>query len=101
MNPTRELLDQANTELVAARKRIAQLEAALKVCHQALIETAHAQDVGASWYTRGADGLYRQVHMWVRKGLDAIKACSSVETDGDGIPDDKREKQPENRGEKR
>jgi capsule polysaccharide export protein KpsE/RkpR len=54
--------------------RIVALEAALKVCHQALIEVDHAQSVGASWYTKGHAGLYNQVAMWVRKGLEAIAA---------------------------
>ena len=64
------------------RARIAQIEAALKVTHQALIETMHAQEVGASWYTKGESGLYQQVHMWVRKGLEAIAACSVSENTG-------------------
>jgi hypothetical protein len=33
---------------------------------QALIEVSHAQQVGANWFTHGADGLYRQVSMWIR-----------------------------------
>jgi hypothetical protein len=61
-----------DAELKNLRARNEKLTAALKVCHQALIETVHAQEVGASWYTHGADGLYRQVNMWVRKGLAAI-----------------------------
>ena len=48
--------------------------AALKVCHQALLEVMHAQEVGASWYTRGESGLYAQVRMWVRNGFEAIRS---------------------------
>ena len=55
-----------------ARKEIVQLRAALKVTHQALLEVAHAQKVGTSWYTRGERGLRGQVEMWVRRGLAAI-----------------------------
>lgn len=62
------------TQLQIDRRRIRDLEAALKIVHQALIEVAHAQDVGPWWYTKGANGLYQQVAMWVRKGLDAIAA---------------------------
>ncbi len=61
------------TQLQIYARRISALEAALRITHQALIETAHAQSVGADWYTKGASGLYQQVAMWVRKGLDAIR----------------------------
>jgi hypothetical protein len=56
------------------RQRVVALESAVKIVHQALIEVHHAQSVGASWYTKGHAGLYNQVAMWVRKGLDAIAA---------------------------
>lgn len=56
---------------VALTDRVKSLEAAMKIAHQAL---AHAQAVGANWYTRGASGLYQQVAMWVRKGREAIAA---------------------------
>lgn len=52
--------------------RIAELEAALRVTHQALLEVRHAQECGPGWYTRGESGLYQQVSMWVRRGLEAI-----------------------------
>jgi hypothetical protein len=53
--------------------------AALKVAYQALLETRHAQDVGSNWYTKGESGLYRQVDMWVRKGMAAIaKVCPEI-----------------------
>ncbi len=48
------------------------LQIAVKTAHQALIEVAAAQERGASWYTHGDHGLYRQVAMWVRKGLGDI-----------------------------
>jgi hypothetical protein len=47
---------------------------ALRVCKQALLEVAHAQNAGSSWYTHGHDGLYRQVAMWVRNGNEAINS---------------------------
>lgn len=52
--------------------RIAELEEALRVANQALLEVRHAQECGPEWYTRGASGLRSQVAMWVRRGLDAI-----------------------------
>ena len=51
----------------------AQLEAALKLAEQALIEVAAAQERGADWYTRGADGLYQIVRRHTLAGLRAIK----------------------------
>jgi hypothetical protein len=46
--------------------------AALKVALQALLEFSHAQQSGPGWYTRGADGMYRQVRMWLDRGLEAV-----------------------------
>jgi hypothetical protein len=60
--------------LGCATTRLAELHAALPILSQALLEVAHAQECGAQWYTRGADGLYNQVAMWVRKGRAAIAA---------------------------
>lgn len=57
--------------------RLNRLEAALKVCSQALLEIAHAQEVGPWWFTKGERGLYNQVAMWVRKGREAIKECEN------------------------
>lgn len=54
-------------------REIEKLRTALKVAQQALIEFSHAQECGPKWYTRGEDGMYRQVHMWLRKGLDAVR----------------------------
>jgi hypothetical protein len=51
---------------------ITQLREALKVAQQALLEVRHAQDAGPSWYTKGGAGLYMQVHVWLRKGLQAV-----------------------------
>jgi len=48
---------------------------ALKVARQFVIEVAHAQDVGPGWYTKGEDGLYQQVRMWLRKANDAIESA--------------------------
>ena len=50
-----------------------EMRARLAVAHQALLEVRHAQECGPSWYTRGEDGLYQQVSMWVRKGLEATR----------------------------
>lgn len=52
---------------------VGQLRAALKVMHQAILEFSHAQQSGPSWYTRGRDGMYAQVYMWLQKGLEAAR----------------------------
>lgn len=59
------------------RARNAQLVSALKAAEQGLIEVAAAQERGANWYTRGADGLYDVVRRHTLSGLAAIKACST------------------------
>ena len=51
------------------------VDEALKVAQQALMEVAHAQEVGPQWYSRGESGLRNQVDMWVRKGLTALQAA--------------------------
>jgi hypothetical protein len=51
---------------------------ALKICKQALAEVRHAQEVGANWYTKTDVGLYMQVSMWVKKGLEAIQSTGEV-----------------------
>lgn len=48
------------------------VQTALSEAHQALLEVKHAQEVGANWYTKGSEGLYQQVSMWVRRGMAAI-----------------------------
>lgn len=63
-NEVREAVDQ-----------IVKLRAALKVVHQSLLEFNHAQQCGPGWYTRGEHGMYQQVYMWLREGLDAINSC--------------------------
>lgn len=51
---------------------IEQLEAALKVCQQLILEVSHAQRNGSDWYTRADVGLYQQVSMWIGKAQTAI-----------------------------
>lgn len=55
-----------------AYERIAELDAALDVCNQMILEVNHAQSNGSDWYTKGESGLYQQVSMWIRKASDAI-----------------------------
>jgi hypothetical protein len=62
-------------EVREAADEITKLREALKVTHQALLEFNHAQQCGPGWYTRGEHGMYQQIYMWLRKGLDAIKEC--------------------------
>lgn len=56
---------------MSADEEIADLKKRLKTANQALLEIDHAQRVGPGWYTRGLDGMYQQVRMWVRRGLEA------------------------------
>lgn len=49
--------------------------AALKVAQQFLLEFSHAQESGPSWYTRGEHGMYSQVNLWLRKGLEAVQGA--------------------------
>jgi hypothetical protein len=61
--------------MVTKDEEIRELRAALKVAQQALLEFNHAQECGPRWYTRGEDGMYAQVHMWLRKGLESVRAA--------------------------
>lgn len=61
----------AAAEMAEARAAVAELIESLRIAEQALLEVAHAQANGPSWYTRGESGMRAQVDMWVRKGLDA------------------------------
>lgn len=45
----------------------------IKTIRQTLLEVAHAQQCGSEWYTKGSQGLYQQVSMWVRRGTEAVK----------------------------
>ena len=51
----------------------ARKDIALRICRQALMEVAHAQQCGPAWYTKGEGGLYSQVRMWVDRGAKAIR----------------------------
>jgi len=61
------------------QSKITKLRAALKVMHQALLEFSHARNCGPSWYTRGYDGMYAQVHMWLQRGLAAAASVRAEE----------------------
>jgi hypothetical protein len=50
----------------------------IDVLRQTLLEVAHAQQSGAGWYTKGHNGLYQQVALWVRKGTDAINDFDNI-----------------------
>ena len=52
---------------------IGELRSALKVAQQTLLEFSHAQECGPGWYTRGEGGMYAQVHMWLRRGLESVR----------------------------
>lgn len=59
-------------------EEIERLRAALPDAEQALIEVLAAQERGANWYTRGADGLFQIVNRWAHKGLNAIRSVHSA-----------------------
>jgi hypothetical protein len=63
--------------IVVLSDEISKLRGALKITHQSLLEFNHAQESGPRWYTRGEDGMYAQVYMWLHKGLEAINSCRS------------------------
>lgn len=54
---------------------IKRLEESIAIINQAFLEIAHAQLNGPKWYTKGEDGLYQQVGMWVNRGFKAIDAA--------------------------
>jgi hypothetical protein len=56
-----------------AMGEISNLRAALKVAQDAILQFSHAQEQGPRWFTRGADGMYQHVHMWLRRGLEAVQ----------------------------
>jgi hypothetical protein len=58
-----------------AADEIETLRAALKVAQQSLLEFSHAQECGPSWYTRGENGMYSQVSMHLRRGLEAVQGA--------------------------
>lgn len=78
-------IDALRSLLAQREERIKRLEKSIGTVHQALLEVAHAQEVGPEWYTRGESGLKNQVRMWVKKGLAAIDAMTAEAAErGDG-----------------
>lgn len=70
-------IDVQRAERISAHlgDEINQLRAALKVAQQSLLEFSHAQESGPSWYTRGEQGMYSQVNLWLRRGLEAVQGA--------------------------
>jgi hypothetical protein len=62
-------------DVLALADEIETLRAALKVAQQSLLEFSHAQESGPSWYTRGENGMYSQVSLWLRRGLEAVQGA--------------------------
>jgi hypothetical protein len=58
-----------------AADEIESYRAAIKVAYQALLEFSHAQESGPGWYTRGQNGMYAQVRMWLDRGLEAVRGA--------------------------
>ena len=63
--------------------RIKELEAAIDVLRQAVLEVRHAQNSGPNWYTKGSKGLYMQVSMWLNKADEALKSIDSTNNQQD------------------
>ena len=70
---------EAADTIETLQARIAELDAALDVCNQMILEVNHAQSNGSDWYTKGESGLYQQVSMWIGKASDAIKKARAGE----------------------
>jgi hypothetical protein len=70
-------MDERTNEEVL-RDHIDKLNHVIKVQAQALAEVRHAQDSGSQWYTRGADGLFMQVRMWLDKASEAHAKLTST-----------------------
>ena len=62
-------------DVLALADEIETLRAALKVAQQSLLEFSHAQECGPSWYVRGTNGMYGQVSLWLRRGLEAVQGA--------------------------
>ena len=60
-------------------EEIEDLKSRLKIAHQAILEFSAAQERGPGWYTRGRDGMYAQVRMWITKGFNATNLEREVQ----------------------
>jgi len=58
------------------------------ILQQTILEVSHAQQCGASWYTKGEKGLYNQVYNWVGKGQSAINRIKDIlqDSEANGTP---------------
>lgn len=65
-------------ELAKLRRQREALLEALDVMDQALLEVAHAQRNGSSWYTNRESGLYQQVQMWIGRGATASREARAA-----------------------
>jgi len=66
-------VEQMDALLIRAADEIKGNRAALKVAQQSLLEFSHAQECGSSWYSHGERGMYRQVSLWLQRGLKAVQ----------------------------
>lgn len=79
MNPTRELLDQANTELVAARRRTAQLEIMmLEIRNAETLTVAHMIAMAALGERWHKDSSTETEAKWVGPGVTYPCGCRSI-----------------------
>lgn len=76
-------LEQMDSLLLSAADEIEKGRAVLKIAQQAILEFSTAQERGPQWYTRGKDGMYRQVELWLQRGLEAVReALGSYDESG-------------------
>lgn len=72
------IIERKRELLAKLEGKLDETQEPLKTIRQALAEVAHAQSAGAHWYTRGVDGLYKQVYMWVSRGVDAVSSIEKI-----------------------
>jgi len=80
-----------NIDLIESQwAEIKLLREALKVAQQAILEFSHAQESGPSWYTRGANGMYQQVRLWLDRGMTAVSGALGPYDDNGEYEKEKR-----------
>ena len=81
------VLAEAAKSHLAAQRQGGDAAAALETIEQFIREVDHAQSVGATWYTRGEQGLFGQIRTWREKANDAAKVIRALLSAQAGVPD--------------
>lgn len=71
----RQEIERYDSAIAGRDLEIERLRPALEVAQQAILEFYYAQLAGPQWYTHGKDGMYRQVRMWLQRGMEAVAAA--------------------------